>query len=357
MGLSIARALSKKGIEVYLYEQSTIPNPKGSSCDDHRLIRYPYGNQSGYMLMVREAYAAWKSVWDDIGSIHYAQTGTLVTSQTGTGWAKDSLEALTEAAIPFNRLNESQLRARIPLLELKGVKLAYYLESGGVLFARRILASLKDYLLKKQVTIQELTKIRSIDSEHQRLHTESGDSFAFEHLIITAGPWTKDLIPGISVTPSQQTVYYLDVPEQDLPTWQQAPMLLDIDPGSGFYLVPPVAGLGLKLGDHRFTLQGHPDLPTQTRHPTPETRHADGHAHLTDSEAINLRYPIAYPKTCFYTVANNEEFLYKQEQNIHILTGFSGHGFKFGPVIGDRFAEVLTGGLEGAVFSKWLGGK
>ena len=340
MGLSIARALNKKGIEVRLYEQATIPNPKGSSCDDHRLIRYPYGNQGGYMLMVHEAYAAWESVWDDIGVTHYAQTGTLVTSQTGTGWAKDSLEALTKAATPLKRLNEDQLRNYLPLLELNGVKLAYYLESGGVLFARRILASLKDYLLKNQVAIQEQTKIASIDTENQRLHTESGASSSYDRLIITAGPWTKDLLPGAPITPSQQTVYYLDVPEQDLPTWQHAPMLLDIDPGSGFYIVPPVGGLGLKLGDHRFTLQGHPDNPT--RNPKPETR--------------NIPYPIAYPKTCFYTVAPNEEFIYKQEQNIHILTGFSGHGFKFGPVIGDRFAEVLTGNLAGTAFGNWLAG-
>lgn len=342
MGLSIARALNNKGIEVHIYEQATIPNSKGSSCDDHRLIRYPYGNQTGYMLMVHEAYAVWEKVWDDIGATHYAQTGTLVTSQTGKGWARDSLEALTEAEIPLKRLNKSQLRDYLPLLELNNVKLAYYLESGGVLFARRILTSLKDYLLKNQVTIHEHTKITSIDTESLRLHTKSGESCSFDHLIITAGPWTKDLIPDIPITPSQQTVYYLDVPKSDFPTWEKAPMLLDIDPGSGFYIVPPVGGQGLKLGDHRFTLKGHPDHP-QTTNNKPQT--------------TNLPYPIAYPKTCFYTVAPNEEFIYKQDQNIHILTGFSGHGFKFGPIIGDRFAKVLMGGLEGAVFGDWLAGK
>ena len=350
MGLSIARALMKKGIEVQLYEQATIPNPKGSSCDDHRLIRYPYGNQVGYMLMVHETYAAWESVWDDIGVTHYAQTGTLVTSQTGTGWAKDSLEALTEAEIPLKILNENQLHNYLPLLELNGVKLAYYLESGGVLFARRILESLKDYLLNNQVAIQEKTKITSIDTTNQHLHTESGESSSYDRLIVTAGPWTKDLLPDTPITPSQQTVYYLDVPEQDLPTWQQAPMLLDIDPGSGFYIVPPVGGLGLKLGDHRFTLQGHPDRPIQTKHQSQKTRNQK-------PETRNLPYPIAYPKTCFYSVADNEQFIYRQDHCIHILTGFSGHGFKFGPVIGDRFSEVLSGDLEGAVFEKWLAGK
>ena len=339
MGLSVARSLLKKGIQVRLFEQFTIPHSKGSSCDDHRLIRYPYGTHAGYMMMVREAYEAWNAVWQDVNAVHYEQTGTIVTSRTGEGWAKDSLNALNQAGIPLTLLHAHQLKDYLPLYPLENVNLAYYLESGGVLFAKRILQALKHYLQTSGVLIQEKTKVSAIDVHNKKVTSESGTVFDFDHLVVTAGPWTKDLFPDIGITPSQQTVYYLDVPESDRSSWQRSPMLLDIDPGSGFYIVPPVAGLGLKIGDHRFTLTGHPDTPN----PEPE--------------APDFIYPVARKKTCFYTVAPDEEFIYEQKEGVHVLTGFSGHGFKFGPVIGDRFADMITGSKERDYFSHWLAGK
>ena len=95
MGLSAARALKKAGHDVALIEQGALPNPLGSSVDQHRLIRYPYGAQRGYTRMVRHAYHAWKRVWHDLKMTLYAETGTLVLSGAGDGWAKQCVEALT----------------------------------------------------------------------------------------------------------------------------------------------------------------------------------------------------------------------------------------------------------------------
>lgn len=289
--------------------------------------------------MVHDAYQAWDAVWEDIGEKHYAETGTLVTSRTGEGWATESLTALNEANIPLTLLSPHQLSNYLPLIDMQDVQLAYYLASGGALFAKRIVASLKNYLLTQGVQLHEQTTISQINGG--LIQTAFGKTYTADHTIITAGPWARDIIPTLPVVPSQQTVYYLDVPKADLPAWQNAPMVLDIDPGSGFYLIPPVAGLGLKVGDHRFTLQGHPDTPEP---------------HPPNPTLPLFPYPIAEAKTCFYTVALNEEFIYNEFGKVHVLTGFSGHGFKFGPLIGHRFAEVVTGELDGGRFAGWLSG-
>ena len=41
MGLACAWALVRRGHQVTLYEQGPLPNPLGSSHDQHRLIRLP----------------------------------------------------------------------------------------------------------------------------------------------------------------------------------------------------------------------------------------------------------------------------------------------------------------------------
>ena len=55
MGLSTAWALARAGHRVAVFDAAAIPNPVGSSVDEHRLIRYPYGDDDGYCLLVAEA--------------------------------------------------------------------------------------------------------------------------------------------------------------------------------------------------------------------------------------------------------------------------------------------------------------
>jgi sarcosine oxidase len=74
MSLCSAWALQRAGHRVVLYEQGPIPNPLGSSHDQHRLIRYAYGAMTGYARMVVQAYAAWRRLWDDLGHSHYRET-------------------------------------------------------------------------------------------------------------------------------------------------------------------------------------------------------------------------------------------------------------------------------------------
>lgn len=59
VGLATAWALVKAGHEPVLVEQKAVPNPEGSSHDQHRLIRYAYGDDLGYTSMVADAFRAW----------------------------------------------------------------------------------------------------------------------------------------------------------------------------------------------------------------------------------------------------------------------------------------------------------
>ena len=77
MGLSTAWALARAGAAVTVLDQAEIPNQRGSSVDQHRLIRNPYGASRGYTRMIAAAFRAWDMMWRDIGDTLYAPTGTL----------------------------------------------------------------------------------------------------------------------------------------------------------------------------------------------------------------------------------------------------------------------------------------
>src|SRR5688572_23238195 len=94
MGLSSAWALARAGHDVSVYDQSLVPNPLGSSVDQHRLIRHPYGADRGYTRMIGRAYDAWDALWRDLGETHYAPTGTLVLETGDTLWGEASAASL-----------------------------------------------------------------------------------------------------------------------------------------------------------------------------------------------------------------------------------------------------------------------
>ena len=48
-------------------------------------------------------------------------------------------------------------------------------------------------------------------------------------------------------------------------------------------------------------------------------------------------------KICFYTAEKDEKFILEPVDKALLLTGFSGHGFKFGALIGAIAASVLAG--------------
>ena len=359
MGLSAAWALRRDGHEISLFEQGALPNPLGSSVDEHRLIRHPYGAERGYTRMIDVAYAAWERLWADLGTRHYAATGTLVLDR-GDRWTAATAAALEAERIPFRRLSVAESSTSFPLLTADGITGALLLETGGTLFAGDIVAALADHLRTRGVSVMAQRTVRDIDPEHGRLTLSSGATVEAERIIVAAGPWAPRLLPGLpaQVTPSRQVVAYLEPPAEQAGRWRTHPMILDIDPGAGFYLVPPRSRAsgqisGLKIGDHSFTLTGDPDRDREA------TEVEAGHlvrqvgARLRDI----ARYRLREAKTCFYDVTSDERFVVKPVgARGWVLSGFSGHGFKFGAVIGLELARTLRGELAADALTAWAAG-
>ncbi|MEA2754370.1 MAG: hypothetical protein QOJ54_659 [Aliidongia sp.] len=355
MGLGTAWALERLGHQVTIFEQGPIPNPLASSHDSHRLIRFPYGDKAGYMRMVGDAFAVWQRLWADLGETLYCETGTLALASGTTRWFRDSAEALAQAGHTIERLDAAALAQRFPLLRAESVAEGFYLPSGGVLLAGRILEALARRLAGLGVELRLNTPVRSIDPDRGWVTLSDGGVVGADAVLVAAGPWIARLVPSLRrrVTPSRQILAYVEPPVSFAAAWRDMPMLLDIDAESGFYAVPPVAGTGLKFGDHRFVLGGDPDLDREAR--------ADEAESLLDSCRSRLRqgdrYQITRLKTCFYTVEPNERFIVEPLGIAGwVMSPCSGHGFKFGPLLGSAVAGAIDSGEAGDI-TLWAAGE
>jgi monomeric sarcosine oxidase len=356
MGLSTAWALDRRGHSVTVIDRYPVPNTLGSSVDQHRLIRYPYGAMAGYAAMVGPAYRAWDRLWADLGETHYVETGTLAVGTARHQWLIDSVETLSRSGIGFEELTVDELARRFPLVNPEGLDRAIWLPTGGVLLADRIVEGLARHLTAKGVPVLAETPAQEIDPERARVTLEDGRTIEADRLVVAAGPWVTRLVPGLAgrVTPSRQVVCYVKPPADKAADWARMPMVLDIDPRWGIYVIPPVAGTGMKIGDHVFSLTGDPD----------RDREAAVGEEAKILEACRSRltgfavFGIDRLKTCFYTVQPDEKFVVEPlGAAAWVMTGFSGHGFKFGPLMGEAMAEVLDGLRDPASLTRWAAGE
>ncbi|MGE0733141.1 MAG: FAD-dependent oxidoreductase [Alphaproteobacteria bacterium] len=355
MGLSTAWALTKRGHAVTLFERGAIPNPLGSSVDQHRIIRHAYGAALGYTRMVDMAFAAWETLWRDLGQRLYVETGALAIDSERMGWADATRASLRAAGVAFDDFSKQQVAERFPLFRTDEIDGGLFTPQGGALLADRIVEALGEWLAGHGASVRARTPVKDIDPELATVILEDGVRERADQVVVAAGAWVTRLLPRLAnrVTPSRQIVTYLKPPATLLAAWRKGPVLLDISHARGFYLLPPVAGTGLKVGDHVFSLIGEPDRDREPSKAEAETLLALCRKRLVDFD----QYRLDFAKTCFYTVEPDERFIVeKLGRRGWVLTGFSGHGFKFGAVIGQRMAATLDGEWTAEQMTRWAAG-
>jgi glycine/D-amino acid oxidase-like deaminating enzyme len=357
MGLATAWALVRRGHRVEVLDQGPIPNPLGSSVDQHRLIRHPYGASLGYTRMVGEAYAAWERLWADLGEVHYAPTGSLAFEASPAAWIEASRATLGQAGIAFRTPTRAEIAERHPALLPPDEGVATLeTDTGGTLFAEAIVAGLARWLVAKGARLRPLARVRDIEPVRARVTLADGERMSADALLVAVGPWTNRLVPELArrMTPSRQIVLYFDPPYDLALAWQNTPLILDKMADGAIYVVPPRQGRALKIGFHTFSKTGDPDAP---RAATPDE--IDRLLALCGRRVRRLdEYGPARPKICFYDVTEDESFAVAALGSACLaVTGFSGHGFKFGAVLGERFAAGLSGAEPPDALAAWAAGR
>lgn len=356
MGLAAAWGLSREGHAVELLEQGALPNPLASSVDEHRLIRHPYGDRQGYARMIDPAFEAWDMLWRDLGQTLYAPTGTLALTGNGNDWAERSARTLAAIGRPMTELTIDELRQRFPQLDARGVERAFWMDSGGVLFAQDIVAALSRHLQSRpDVALHPHTAVRSVDLEHGRVVTASGASYEADSVIVAAGAWVGRLVPEVERTlvPSRQVVIYFRLPQEQQAAWAKGPMVIQKTGDVGLYFVPPMQGRGFKVGDHSFSRSGDPDAGREASEDEirPLIERCRGLFRGFDGWRTDR------VKACFYTVTEDERFVVdKAGAKGWVMSACSGHGFKFGALMGLELARTIAANREPTAHARWAAG-
>lgn len=345
-GLSTAWALARRGIQVELFEQGPLPNPRSSSYDEHRIIRHAYGTMEGYAHLMPEAFRVWDSLWRATGMSHYEPCGAVYFLRDDNGWYEGTSRSLDALGIGYRDIPLDDVERRFPMVRPEGLQRVVGTDGAGMLFPIRILTDLVVLLGRLGVVLRAGAQVSEVDLERGRVVAD-GAVHEGDIVIVAAGAWADRLVAGLRgvAVPSRQAVLYLSPPADMAAAWATAPVMLDVQPEIGVYTLPPRRGTRLKIGDHVFSNVGDPDDDRIANAQDLAKLWPAAHAAYRGLD----RYSVLEPKACFYTVAANEEFLVQPAGAAGwLISACSGHGFKLAPLMGELVGRAIAGEMATA---------
>lgn len=344
MGMSCAYYSASKGAKVLGLEQFTSPHNKGSHNGQTRIIRKAYFEHPDYVPLLQKAYDNWYKLENISNTKLFYKTGL---NYFGTREG-ELLESILQSSKAYN----------VPIRKVKnaqGFKLQQNIsgiheEEAGFVLPEQTISSYKELLSKTDANILENTLVTSWAEKGELIEVHTKDqTFFTKKLIITIGAWVSKLLPEYKdlfrVTRQAQAWINVKDKEKYLPEnfscWNiETPEIGGLFYGFPFLEKGIVKQEGIKLAHHFPESEGAiNDKSKKASQKQIDTLH-----NLIQKYFDVEQYEIIKSCTCLYTNSTDENFvidyLPETNQNQIIAAGFSGHGFKFVPGIGELLADM-----------------
>ena len=346
-GTWTAYHLQAAGHRVTLLDAYGPAHSRSSSGDESRIIRCGYGADELYSQFALRSLELWR----DFDARHGAREpifhpcGVLWLAAGDDPYTRDTRRTLARGGYPLMVFDAAALRMRYPHLVADDIGTALLEPACGVLMARRAVRTLAADLLARGVRVLR-ARVAGLGSERplQSVRVEGGEAIGGDQFVFACGAWLPALFPvllGGLIRPTRQVVIYFGSPPGDdrfgpahTPAWVDFP--------TGIYGVPDLEGRGVKVGIDRHGPAIDPD--TADRRLDDESVRI-ARAWLTRRFPALADAPIVESRVCQYENTSSGDFLidrHPDHENVLIVGGGSGHGFKHGPAVGEYAARLLA---------------
>jgi sarcosine oxidase len=350
MGSASAYHLAARGVRVLGIEQHNIPHELGASHGINRIIRMAYAEDSRYVPMVQRSYQLWRKLGTRVRERLIFVTGGIDAGPEDSWIVQGSLKACAEHKLQYNLMTSAELRKRYPGFCLPESMVAIYQPQGGFVLSERSILAHTSLAVDLGAEIHECEQVLdwSVKRGVVTVRTERG-SYQAPRLVITAGPWAADVINRLKgiVKPERQVLLWVQPLRRELFQIDTFPVFYLQDGDSKFYGLPEYGIPGFKIGKYNHL--------KQQVHPSTMDRECHDEDEQVLREGIRKFFPYAdgptiLMKTCIFSNTPDENFildLHPDFPEVSIAVGFSGHGFKFCPVVGEIMADfALEGGSK-----------
>jgi sarcosine oxidase len=347
MGSAAVHELAERGQRALGIERFAPGHDRGSSHGSTRLIRLGYFEHPSYVPLLRRAYELWRVLEQASGRKLLHVTGIAEIGPPDGVLVQGTLASARLHALPHELLTAAELARRIPAFRLPPHYVGVLQPDGGFLEAEPAIHTFLTFAKNAGAEIRINERVHAIEprADGVRIITDRG-SIDSGTVIITAGPWTKSLLPDLPapLRVTRQVMGWFTPVEPQLVASERFPAFLLESEHGIHYGFPPFGDAQVKIAKHH-----HKD---ETVGPDTYDRTISTEDERLIRAAIVAHLPpangeLAAAQTCLYTMMPDDDFLIDRLPGcpqVIVASACSGHGFKFAPVIGEILADLAIGG-------------
>ena len=347
-GAWTAWELQRRGRRVLLVDGAGPANARASSGGESRLTRTIYGVDVVYTRMARDSLEAWRWLSGRAGLPVLHAAGVLMFFHRMEAYASASIEVHRALGLPLEELDRAELVRRYPQVAWDGIELGLLEREHGILMARRGVQTLvAEFVAAGGEYRPDDVATPSEGGSISALRTVGGAALRAREFVFACGPWLPKLFPdvlGARIFTTRQEIFFFATPRGDVRFRpEHIPAWVDFDAGNMYYGCPDLESRGFKLGNDRHGPPFDPDFGD--RRPT-EAGLNDARTYLARRFPALAGQPLVENRVCQYENSSSGDFLIDRHpriENLVLVGGGSGHGFKHGPAVGRYAADLITG--------------
>ncbi len=351
MGSAAAAWLAENGYRVTAFDRFVPPHAHGSSHGRSRIFRQAYWEDSRYVELLLRAGSLWAKLERDSGVRLLHVTGGLMIGPFDGQLVKRSAESARRYGLPHEIFAAGELRRRWPVFRAGDDTVALLEHGAGYLIPEACIEQQLRQAARHGARLQLDEEVLAWSAGSGEVRVKTGQGvYAAGHLVIAAGPWAPQVLAEMKL-PMQATrqVVFWFAPDGDLAQFREdrLPVYL-FGTGDEHPIVYGFPLTGADAEGVKVAVHGGGEVCT------PETVGREIRAE--DEQLIRRRLAETLPslagrvvkaETCLYTMTPDEHFIlgvHPHHPRVTLAAGFSGHGFKFAPVIGEILGELATRG-------------
>jgi sarcosine oxidase len=356
MGAHALWRLARRGVRVVGVDQFAPGHDRGASHGESRIIRTAYAEGSAYVPLLREAWRLWYELERETGQRLVTRCGGLWLGPPDSETVAGALASAREHGLEHEVLDAAEVAARWPGHRVEPAMVGVVDPNAGAAFPERGVRAAVRAAEAAGASVAVGEPVTEILPDADRPRLRIGDrTLSAGHVVVGCGAWTSRLVPTLApllrVVRRVMGWFAADDPASFAP--DRFPVFIRSEPsdpaGHVSYGFPQFDGGTVKVGLHVWPDIDEPVDPARGARP-PDGADAERLGGFVAAALAGLRPEPVHLATCTYTLSPDRHFLVGRRRDLPgltVLAGFSGHGYKLAPVIGEIAAQLaLTGDSE-----------
>ncbi|MEO0420869.1 MAG: N-methyl-L-tryptophan oxidase [Pseudomonadota bacterium] len=359
IGAAVAWQCAERGQRTLILDRHPAPHTFGSSHGQTRLLRVAYAEGEHYVPLVRRSIRLWRALEKRTGQAVFRQSGVVYVGQEYSPLIAGVRAAAAAHDVRVREIDGPARATEMPELEVSPDWTMLIEDEGGYLYAEaavRAMLALGKATIHLSVRLGDVAHCQEV-ADGVSIGLRSGEEIRAARAVVCAGAWVGDLLPGVGdrVQPHRQLSHWFDGdPKHFGEDASFRPFgVNDARANTFYYGFPRIDKLGVKVGDH-FVRE--PPAHADDRRMDVTASEVAATAEFARQHLPRLGRHLS-SRSCLYTCTVSEDFILDWApagaKRIYVCSGFSGHGFKFAPAIGEAVAQRLLGELPSCDISSF----